>query len=119
MRHFVLIVLVSTLLRACGLGTLGSMKDTKVASNDSNYEKLAVAATQLGWTSQKGTGSHNRIDDWPLQVFPAPNQTIIFTKNNATGKIAFTCKGGPLDSKGPCVEHANKLFIPAFGGTYK
>lgn len=111
--------LVALLLSGCGLGTLGSMKDTKVASSEGNYDRLAAEAKKLGWASQKGTGSHNRIDDWPLQVFPARGQTIIFTKNNRTGNIAFTCKGGPLDSKETCIEHANRLFAPAFHGTYR
>lgn len=40
---------------------------------------------------------------------------VYFTKNNATERIAFSCKGLDGDK---CVGTANALFLPAFGGVY-
>jgi len=107
------IVVVSLAVVGCGLGLLTSMRDTTVPAADSNYDALGAEATKLGWRFQRG--GNNGVGDWPLEVFPAEGERIIFAKNNNTDQIAFTCDGGTLDDDDACDAAAGKLLIPAFG----
>ena len=119
MHRLAIVALTALGLTACSfLAAARGMKDTKVASAPDNYDRLAAAATDLGWTSQRGSGKRDSLDDWDLQVFPASGQKIMLTRNNNTGNISFNCKGGPLDRKQACIDAANQLFVPAFGATY-
>jgi len=118
-RFTVLSVSVLVAMSGCSfLSAARGMKDTTVSSVPDNYDKLIAAATTLGWKSQKGTGKRDSLDDWDLQVFPAAGQTIMFTRNNKTTNISFNCKGGPLDDKQACINAADQLLLPAFGGKY-
>ena len=119
--HRLTFVAITTLgLSACSfLAAARGMKDTRVASVPDNYDKLIVAANDLGWTHQRGSGKRDSLDDWDLQVFPATGQKIMLTRNNSTGNISFNCKGGPLDDKKACIDAANQLFVPAFDAAYK
>ncbi len=119
MNHFSLVVLAALGLTGCSfLAAARGMKDTRIASVPDNYDKLVAAATDLGWTYQRGSGKRDSLDDWDLQVFPVTGQKIMLTKNNGTGNISFNCKGGPLDGKQACIDAANRLFAPAFDARY-
>lgn len=115
----VALAIAALALTACSfLAAARGMKDTTIPSNPDNYDALVGTATNLGWTTQRGSGKRDSLDDWDLQVFPAPGQKIILTKNNHTGNISFNCKGGPLDDKQACIAAANQLFAPTFNATY-
>lgn len=119
MHRTSLLVVTALGLTACSfLAAARGMKDTKISSVPDNYDRLVTAATDLGWTVQRGSGQRDSLDDWDLQVFPATGQKIMLTKNNNTGNISFNCKGGPLGDKKACIAAANQLFEPAFGATY-
>ena len=122
MRSSALAALLASTLALCSacafMGAAFSMRQTKVISSDGNYDKLVAAASALGWKAQKRVGEWKTTEDWNLLVFPAEGEKIIFTLNNFSKCIDFTCKGGSLDSSDSCVAQANKLLGPAFNGVY-
>ena len=119
MRAFAFWVCFLQLVPGCAfLSAAHGMKHTRVAANSENYDALVATAKTLGWPTQRGSGNMSSLDDWDLQVFPAPDQKILFAKLVQTGKIDFNCKGGALSNADACVAAANRLLDPAFHSVY-
>jgi hypothetical protein len=97
------------LLAACGIP---KMRDTNATSSASTYDSLEAKAKAKGWTTERspdGVAKSDGMKYWILKVHPTAEETIYYTKNNATGGVSFTCGGGSLDDGDKCNEVAMGL----------
>ena len=114
MKRYALALIVSLATMGC----LPKMRDTKVPSSAGSYSTLETEAQKAGWKAEQAPGGKGAREGgyfYYLKVTTTSGGVLYFTKNNATGNIAFSCKGLVGDE---CVGAANKLFGPAFGGHY-
>jgi hypothetical protein len=112
-------VVVKTVIRGSALaaislwctGCLPTMWDSKLSASDERFDKLQTEAKARSWGAERSVeGSSDGLNFWYVKVNPKPDETIYFTKNNATLTIAVSCKGGRLGDDDVCRREAEDLI---------
>lgn len=93
-----LTLLLTTSLLAC----VPKMRDTKEPATATAWDTVEHNAKTAGYPAEQSPqGSRDGRYFWYVKVMQGGG-TIYYTKNNATGGVAFTCSGGALDESSVC-----------------